>query len=54
MRKYRCSPPKFKDSTKLIYEQANVKCKFKNSYKNLIVIMVNYLRGFDWYTQIDV
>ncbi|WP_458415375.1 hypothetical protein ACNQFZ_12100 [Schinkia sp. CFF1] len=57
MQKYTYSPPKIKDSTKLIDvmdEQGNVKCRFKRTYKNLLVRLINYLGSFDWYTQIDV
>ena len=57
MQKYTYSPPKVKDSTKLIEvvdEQGNVICKFKRTYKNFFVRMVTYLQSFDWYAQIDV
>jgi hypothetical protein len=57
MQKFTYSQPKIKDSTKLIDvidEQGNVKCKFKRTYKNFIVRMVNYWRSFDWFAQIDV
>lgn len=57
MQKYTYSPPKMKDSTKLIDlvdEQGDVICKFKRTYKNFLIRMITYLRSFDWYAQIDV
>jgi hypothetical protein len=57
MKKYNYSPPKMKSSTKLIDvmdEQGNVICRFKRTYKNLLVRLTNYWKGFDWYTRIDV
>jgi len=57
MQKYNYSPPIIKHSTKLIDvmdEQGNVKCRFKRTYKNLFVRLINYWQAFDWYTQINV
>ena len=57
MQKYTYSPPKVKDSAKLIDvvdEQGSVKCKFKRTYKNSLVRWIAYLGSFDWYAQIDV
>ena len=57
MQKYNYSPPKIKDSTRIIDvmdEQGNVKCRFKRTYKNPLVRLINYWQTFDWYTQINV
>lgn len=57
MQKYTYSPPKIKDSVKLINvidEQQNVRFKFKRTYKNLLVRLINYWWSFDWFTQVDV
>lgn len=57
MQKYTYSPPKIKDSTKLvdvIDQHGNVVCKFKRNYINILTRMATYVWNIDWNVQIDV
>ncbi|MBS4212804.1 tubby C-terminal domain-like protein [Neobacillus rhizophilus] len=57
MQKYTYSPPKIKDSTKLVdvlNQHGNVVCRFKRTYKSNLTRIVSYIWNIDWHVQIDV
>jgi len=57
MLRYTYSPPKIKNSTKLVdvFDQyGNGVSRFKRNYKNTLTRIISYIWNIDWHVQIDV